>query len=307
MKLNRFSSRPILIPDPSSDWECYNIFNPGVLFYDGLFHMFYRAQGLDWISRIGYAVSSNGIDWNRMRKPVMEPVDTSDARGVEDPRVVEIDGIFYMTYTAYGFQPPSNHSGEQIAGGWIQPMVARSRNLLDWERIGPIVTGEDNKDHVLFPRKINGKFVAFHRRKPNVWLAKSDDLSTWPEQWMSPIYGPRDKGGWDENSVGSNGLPIETEHGWLVINHAYDEKHIYRFGIILLDLDDPTRIIHRPKAPIFWPEEIWELRGDVPNVVFSCANPVVDGKVYIFYGGGDHVIGLATCALKDLLEYARTG
>jgi len=76
---------------------------------------------------------------------------------------------------------------------------------------------------------------------------------------------------------------------------------------MLLDLDDPTIIIHRPRDPIFWPEEIWELRGDVPQVVFSCANPVVEGTVYVFYGGADHVIGLAMCPLKELLDYARLG
>ncbi len=109
---------------------------------------------------------------------------------------------------------------------------------------------------------------------------------------------------WDCKSVGSNGVPIETEHGWLLINHAYDHDHIYRLGVVLLDLDDPTRVVRRPTEPIFWPEELWELRGDVPNVVFSCANPVVDGTVYVYYGGGDSVIGLATCRLDDLLTFA---
>jgi predicted GH43/DUF377 family glycosyl hydrolase len=186
-------------------------------------------------------------------------------------------------------------------------MIARSENLLTWEKIGPMVVGEDNKDHVLFPKKIQGRYVALHRRWPNVWLATSEDMKTWPEEGMAPIYGPRPENWWDCKSVGSNGVPIETEHGWLLINHGYNESHIYRMGVILLDLDKPTQVVHRPKEPIFWPEEIWELRGDVPQVVFSCANPVVDGTVYVFYGGADHVIGLATCALSDLIDYARSG
>ena len=82
---------------------------------------------------------------------------------------------------------------------------------------------------------------------------------------------------------------------------------MYRFGVILLDLDDPTQVIHRPKEPIFWPEELWELRGDVPNVVFSNGSVVVDDAVYVYYGGADHVIGLATCRLADLVDYARFG
>lgn len=211
-----------------------------------------------------------------------------------------------MTYTAYGREFRGEGQPTHLGGG-ILPMIAQSTNLITWERIGSIVEGEDNKDHVLFPRKINGRFAALHRRKPEVWIAYSDDLRTWLEVDMAPIYGPRPQNGWDTVSVGSNGVPIETEHGWLLINHGYAEDRIYQLGVILLDLEDPTRIVHRPKAPILWPEEIWELRGDVPNVVFSNANPVVDGTVYVYYGGADQVIGLATCSLDDLVEYARFG
>jgi len=303
IKLERHPANPILLPDPASDWECYHVFNPGVLYHNGLFHMFYRAQGLDWVSRIGYAVSEDGVHWNRLRRPVLEPVDGTDSRGVEDPRVLEIDGMFYMTYTAYGreFHGPGEPTH---AGGGILPMIARSQNLITWERLGPIVRGENNKDHVLFPRKIGGRYAALHRRWPCVWLATSDDLLAWREQDMAPIYGPREDNWWDCTSVGSNGVPIETEHGWLLLTHAYDDDHVYRLGVVLLDLDDPTRVINRPTEPIFWPEELWELRGDVPNVVFSCANPVVDGTVYVYYGGGDHVIGLATRRLDELLDFA---
>ncbi len=321
LHLQRHGRSPVLLPDPTSTWECYNVFNPGVIHHNGLFHMFYRAQGLDWISRIGYAVSADGVRWNRLREPVLTPTDGSDSRGVEDPRVVEIDGVFYMTYTAYGRDfrgsgPPTH------AGGGILPMIARSDNLITWERMGPIVVGEDNKDHVLFPRKLGGQFVALHRRWPHVWLARSADLHTWNPAEMAPIYGPRPDNWWDATSVGSNGPPIETPHGWLCLNHGYTVEvagganslnpaaiatRIYRLGVILLDLDDPTRVIHRPREPIFWPQELWELRGDVPNVVFSNANPVVGDTVYVYYGGGDHVIGLATCSLAELVEYARFG
>lgn len=304
MELKRNSANPIMLPDPTSEWETYNVFNPAVIYHNNLWHMHYRAQGLDWISRIGYAVSLDGINWNRLRRPVLEPHDETDARGVEDPRVVEIEGNFYMTYTAYGstfqFGVKPTHSG-----GGILPMIARSTNLITWERLGPIVTGENNKDHVLFPRKINGKFTALHRRHPQVWLAYSDDLIYWSEKDMSSIYGPRSGSAWDSQSVGNNGVPIETSEGWLVLNHGYNPDRVYRIGAVLLDLDDPTKVIRRPLNPIFWPREIWELRGDVPNVVFSCANPVVDGKVYVYYGGADHVIGLATCSLIDLLDFVR--
>jgi beta-1,2-mannobiose phosphorylase / 1,2-beta-oligomannan phosphorylase len=308
LKLTRHPNNPLLRPDPASDWECYNVFNPAVIYHNGLFHMHYRAQGIDWISRIGYAVSADGVHWNRLREPVLAPHDGTDSRGVEDPRVVEIDGVFYMCYTAYGRE--FHGSGQPThAGGGILPMIARSWNLITWERMAPIVRGEDNKDHVLFPRKIAGRYAALHRRWPDVWLAYSDDLWTWRESDMARIYGPRtdEPDAWDCRSVGSNGLPIETAEGWLLINHGYNDDHVYKFGVCLVDLDDPTRVIHRPKQAVFWPEELWELRGDVPNVVFSCAGVVVGDQVHVYYGGGDHVIGLATCRLNELLDFARHG
>lgn len=300
--LQRISSQPILLPDPTSDWETYNVFNPAVIYHNGLWHMWYRAQGLDWISRIGYAISADGLHWNRLRQPVLQPIDGSDSRGVEDPRVVWLDGRFVMTYTAYGREPSGRPTH---AGGGILPMIASSENGITWQRLAPLVRGEDNKDHVLFPRKINGRYAALHRRWPNVWIAYSDDLVHWPEEEMRPIYGPRreELDAWDSKSVGSNGVPIETDAGWLLINHGYNNDHVYKFGLVLLDLNDPTRVLARPKTAVFWPQELWELRGDVPNVVFSCANPVVEGVVYVYYGGGDHAIGLATCPLRDLLAF----
>ena len=306
MKLQRHPENPILLPDRSSDWECTNVFNPAVIHHNALFHMHYRAQGLDWVSRIGYAVSEDGVHFNRLRDPVLGPINGLDSRGVEDARVTEIDGRFYMCYTAYGrdFQgegEPTHH------GGGVLPMIASSDNLISWERIGPIVKGENNKDHVLFPRKIGSQFAAFHRPWPTIGIAYSDDLKVWRAEEMAPVMGPRPDNGWDSVSIGSNGVPIETEKGWLHFYHGYDGEHVYRLGVCLLDSGDPTRVIARPKEPIFEPAELWELKGDVSQVVFSNANPVVDGTVYVYYGGGDHVIGLATCQLADAIDYAMYG
>ena len=296
----------MLIPDPKSDWEAYNVFNPSVIYHNGLFHMHYRAQGLDWVSRIGYAVSVDGVHWNRMREPVFSPHDTSDARGIEDPRVTEIEGRFYMCYTAYSSRVPEGIQPTHL-GGVVTPMIAVSDNLITWNRLSSIVVGEDNKDHVLFPRKINGRYVAFHRRPPQIWLAESDDLIHWPADYMRPVFEPRPDNPWEEKRIGANGVPIETKEGWLILYHGYNNKHIYRFGTCLLDLDDPSCVIKRPREFVFEPGELWELRGDVPNVVFSCANPVVDGTVHVYYGGADHVIGLATCSLDELLQFTLNG
>ncbi|MGH2538050.1 MAG: glycoside hydrolase family 130 protein [Candidatus Promineifilaceae bacterium] len=306
MLLTRHATNPIVLPDPASDWECYNVFNPSVIYHNGLFHMHYRAQGLDWVSRIGYAVSEDGLAWNRLRRPVLAPQDGRDARGVEDPRVTPLDGRFYMCYTAYGREFHGRGQATH-AGGGILPMIAVSDNLIAWERLGPITWGEDNKDHLLFPRQIGGRYVALHRRRPDIWMAHSDDLLAWREEEMAPLFGPRPENGWDSLSVGSNGVPIETPAGWLLLYHGYDEARVYRFGVALLDLEEPARLLARPAAFIFEPQELWELRGDVANVVFSCANPAVDGVVYVYYGGADHVIGLATGRLAELLEFVLGG
>lgn len=298
MKLVRHPNNPVLKPDPTNPWEALNVFNPSVIQHDGLWHMHYRAQGVDYVSRIGYAVSEDGVNWNRLREPVLVPEGSAEARGVEDPRVTELDGRFYMAYTAYGRGGPHPDVGVTPTG--ITPMYAVSDNLITWTRIGPVVVGEDNKDHALFPERVGGRYVTFHRRPPSIWLGFSTDVRNWTDH--VEIMQPR-PGLWDGKRVGAGAAPIRTDQGWLVLYHGYDEDHIYCMGTALLDLEDPTVVLKRPTEPILVPEETWEIKGDVPNVVFGCANPVHDGTVYLYYGGADRVIGLATAPLKELLEW----
>ena len=291
LMLQRHPQSPVLYPNPLHRWEAMNVFNAAVVQHAGLFHMHFRAQGVDFISSIGYAVSADGVNWNKLEHPVLFPQEDYETRGVEDPRVTwhEDDQCFYMAYTAYS---PLG----------IMPCLARSHNLIQWERLGPVIRGENNKDHVVFPRKIGGRYVMFHRRPPNIWVAFSDDLLTWTDDRV--VMGPRPKlGGWDEKRVGAGGVPIETPHGWLILYHAYDNQHVYRLSAALLDLDDPSKVLSRPQGFLMEPTETWEIRGDVPNVCFSCANPVVDSEVWVYYGGADRVVGLATCNYDDLLAF----
>lgn len=292
MKLVRHPKSPLLYPNPLHRWESLNVFNCAVTAYNGLFHMHYRAQGVDFISHIGYAVSKDGIEWNRLENPVLSPHQgREDYRGVEDPRVTPLDGAFYMCYTAYG------------ANSFF-PMIARSENLITWEDVAPLERAE-NKDHVLFPEKINGRYAILHRRPPHIWVAYSDDLKTWADHTI--IMSPRPENGWDEKRIGTNGVPIKTEHGWLLFYHAYDNGHVYRHSVALLDLENPAQLIHRPKSFIIQPEETWEIRGDVPNVVFSCSNNVVGDALYFYYGGADRMVGLATAPIAEVREFARFG
>jgi len=301
-QLHRHPENPIMLPDPSSDWENINVFNPSVLHHNGLFHMHYRAEGMDWVSRIGYAVSRDGVHWNRLRQPVLEPEHEYEIRGVQDARVTGIEGIFYMMYTGWPARV-DGQANKMANAPTTNPCIAVSQNLIEWERLGPMVEGEQNKDHVLFPRKINGRFLAFHRRYPDVWLAYSDDLKTWHEQDMTTLCGARPDLPWEGERIGMNGVPIETDAGWICFYHAKDAEGYYRLGVMLLDKQDPSRILSRPRDFILQPEEVWEIRGDVPNVVFSNANILVGDTVYVYYGGGDHVIALATCKLDELIQF----
>lgn len=286
MKLQRHPANPIFLPHPYHAWENLNVFNPAVVYNNGLFHMIYRAQGHSYISHLGYAVSEDGVHWARLDKPIFSPKEPWESRGVEDPRITFLEGTFYMTYTGYSPQGP-------------QAALAASKNLLTWERLGIILPGENNKDHTLFPRRIQGKYALLHRRPPSIWLAYSEDLLHWSQH--TTIMHPR-PGTWEHKKIGAGGPPILTEHGWLLIYHAVDQNHVYRLGAALLDLDDPSQVKARLPEPILEPTEPWEIKGDVPNVVFTCAAVPVGDQLFVFYGGADRLIGLATAPIPELLN-----
>ncbi len=286
MELQRYEGNPILLPNPFHRWESLNVFNAAVVHHNGLFHMLYRAQGPDYVSHIGYAVSEDGFRWARLDRPVLSPKDPWEVRGVEDPRVTRIGDAFYMTYTGYSPQG-------------TRACLARSVNLIAWERLGVLLPDEDNKDHVLFPERIRGRYALLHRRPPDIWLAYSDDLLHWTDH--RPILRPR-PGSWESLKIGAGGPPLRTEKGWLLIYHGVDENRVYRLGAALLALEDPSRVLARLPDPILEPRETWEVKGDVPNVVFACGNVVVDGTLYVFYGGADRVMAVATCPLEELLD-----
>jgi len=284
--LKRYSGNPILRPNALHPWEALNVFNAAAVHHDGLFHMLYRAQGVDYVSCIGYGVSEDGFHWSRMDKPVLSPATEFETRGVEDPRVTRIGDTFYMVYTGY-----SAHS--------TRVSLAASKNLIAWERLGIILPDEDNKDAALFPEKIGGRYCLLHRRPPDIWLCYSDDLLHWIDHQV--IMRPRPNT-WEHEKVGIAGPPIKTEHGWLLIYHAVDQDLVYRLGVALLDADDPSIVLHRGEDFILEPREPWEVKGDVPNVVFSCGQVVSDETLYVYYGGADRVMAVATCSMLEMMD-----
>jgi len=289
MRLQRYARNPVLKPRREHPWEARAVFNCAVVHHNGLFHMLYRAVAMDLVSTIGYAVSSDGFDWLRLDHPVLEPANEFEARGVEDPHLTRVGDMFYMAYTAY-----SEH-GARVS-------LAVSHNLIAWERLGVILPDEDNKDAALFPEKIGGRYALLHRRPPDIWVARSDDLLHWTEHRV--IMRPR-PGTWEHLKIGIAGPPVKTDQGLLLIYHGVDEGHVYRLGIALLDLNDPTVVLKQQEEPILEPEEEWERHGDVPNVVFSCGQVMTDDALYVYYGGADRVIGVAMVGMPEVLDFIR--
>jgi len=290
MRLRRYEGNPILKPKPENEWESVNVFNPAAVYDRGLFHLLYRAMGRDGISRIGYAASTDGFNFFRFDKPVFTPKRILEPRGCEDPRIVKIENRFYMTYTAY-----SEHG--------IRIGIATTDNFLRWERHRLKWPKTNNKNAVLFPEKIDGKYALLHRpmdKEPQgIGIAYSDNLTEWYGQ--REIMAPRGKGTWESRKIGACAPPIRTEKGWLLIYHGVDEDEIYRLGAAMFSLEDPSKILYRHPEPILEPETDYEIRGEVPNVVFTCGACEVYNKYYVYYGGADRVVCVATVDKSELL------
>lgn len=285
-RLRRISEKPILAPIAEHEWEREAVLNCGVVRHDGLFHMVYRGSDRPfgdftkkYVTRFGYAVSRDGVNFMRLDKPVFEDDDSWSEWGVEDPRIVRMDDRFYVTYTTW--------DGDMQH---VRARLATTENFIVWRRHG-VLLDEPNKNAALFPERIGGRYALLHRREPDIWLCFSGDHRTWNDH--ERIMRPR-PGKWDSVKIGAAGPPVKHEQGWLLIYHGVDEKKVYRLGAALLDADDPTKVLARQDEPILTPQLECEMKGQVPNVVFSCATVDVGDLYYIYYGAADTVIGLAT-------------
>ncbi len=292
MKLTRYKGNPILKPKEGNEWESQAIFNCAAVGENGHIHLLYRAVGEyeDYISRFGYAVSEDGINFQRFDKPVFEPQEDFESFGCEDPRVTRIEDTFYITYTAL-FAATGNRG--RVA-------LASTKDFKSFHRHGVILPGMDDKNAVLFPEKINGKYVMFHRLGGDIRIAYSDDLTHWDGHEI--VMQPR-AGSWDCTRIGAGAPPLKTENGWLMFYHGYNEQKVYRLGVALFDLAEPVKLIARQDDPILEPEEDYELNGDVPNAVFVCGIVEKDDSYYVYYGGADKVIAVATVRKAEALDF----
>ena len=332
----RHSKNPIVVPG-EQPWRMAAVFNPGVIYENGKFYMYERAAGglRPFICTVGMLESDNGVDFKLSRpNPVFTPTMAGNENGsVQDPRIAKIDDTFYMTFAfrpyAWSSHPtgvgvPQSHQTE-YPNITIDPRenqtrsgLAVSKNLYDWEFHSWVTEPDlDDRDVILFPERIGGKYYVLRRPLPYVdanhkgpmkgyiQLSESTDLKTWSKAEI--IVEPQFD--WENNRIGGSTPPIKTDEGWLILYHGVETRDasrktvVYRLGALMLDLENPRKVIKRYPFPVMEPEEYYERFGlYIPNVIFPTANIVKDGLVYLYYGVCDTAIALATCPLKDLVD-----
>jgi predicted GH43/DUF377 family glycosyl hydrolase len=299
LNLTKFEMNPIIEPRPGLDWEVDGTFNPAAVAVGDTTHLLYRAVDQNRVSRLGYARLNDGGRYSfRSSAPVMEGTSEWEEFGCEDPRVSLVDGAYYITYTAF------SRRGPRIA-------LASTQDFTHYVKHGLIGPDRDDKDCVLFPGRVDGKVLMLHRLGSSIQIARFDNLESlsnsqkfWTQYVMH--YGDfeliRPKYRWEELKVGVGPPPVRTDRGWLVIYHGVSAQRIYRAGALLLDLDEPTKILARTKRPILEPERKFEKRGITPNVVFPEGATIQDDDFLVYYGGADRVTCLAKASLDEFLD-----
>lgn len=317
--LVRAEENPIIAPNPENNWEAWQTFNPGAILLENKVHFLYRAVGEDGISRLGYAASPDGfvVD-ERLPYPVYEhelnnqPVfhyysfaSGGSFGGAEDPRIVRVNNgdVLYMTYTACD-------DGLRVALTSIRVKDFLQKN---WKWKSPTLIsppGEVHKNWVIFPEKINGKYAILHSVNPKILIVYRDTLEFREGEYIESYYnGACRKNCWDTCVRGAGAPPIKTKHGWLLFYHAIDENDPgkYKVGAMLLDLNDPTKIIRRAAEPVLEPEEDYENGGFKAGVVYVSGAVVKNGELLVYYGASDSYIGVAHASLEEFLRALTKG
>lgn len=326
LSLNKSHKNPIIKPT-SRHWESRATFNPAAVYEAGKVHIVYRAIGDHDVSVLGYASSKDGIHIDeRLPDPIYVPREDFETGGkhksyhhhlspfasgggiyggCEDPRLTKIDGRFYMTYVAYdGNNPP------RVALTSID-----EKDFLDheWNWGKPVLIsppGRVDKNACILPEKIDNKYVVFHRIFPNILIDFVDSLEFDGETTF--IHGeykiPPRSGYWDSRKLGVGPPPIKTEAGWLVIYQAVDDRNAsqYKIGAMLLDLADPTRVLHRTVRPILEPNAWYENEGHKSGVAYPCGAVVLDSQIIVYYGGADTVVCVAHAPIDEFLDHLTT-
>lgn len=302
--VERWKDNP-LITITNIPFPCNTVFNAACAKYKGQYILLLRVEDLTGRSVFALARSDDGYHFELEPEPVMTPCREEgcfkeyERKGIEDPRITEIDGVFYIMYTAV------SSYGALLA-------LAKTTDFKSFERIA-LVSEPENKDGVLFPTKIKGQYARLDRPMVgglgNIWISYSDDLITWGNSRC--VMTIRDDH-WDSWRIGASCQPIKIEDGWLIIYHgvkAASSGPIYRLGAAVLAEDDPAKVLCRSAIPILAPREYYERVGDVNNVVFSCGAILEDDgqELKIYYGASDTSICLAIAKVDELMQFCTIG
>lgn len=296
--VKRYKNNPIVTRD-DVPYPVATVHNAGVTKYKGKYIMIFRSHLHNGRSILGFAESDDGFHFKVSDKPFMIPSDSGifkeyEEYGVEDPRITYIEGEYLITYSAY------SRYGVRIG-------LAKTEDFKKIERVS-LITEADYRNVVIFPEKINGLYVRLDRPHSeispwSIWISYSPDLRFWGESKL--IIRPVQYH-WDQMKIGPGSPPIKTKDGWLSIYHGVFptmDGSVYRLGVALHDLQDPSKVIGVSDNWILQPEETYEVTGYVHNVVFSCgAVPEDDGTVKIYWGGADTVMCVGTAVIKELVD-----
>jgi predicted GH43/DUF377 family glycosyl hydrolase len=295
--VERFPGNPILTLE-GLPFPCNTVFNAASTKFEDKYILLVRVENLMGRSVFALATSDDGYSFTVEPKFVMtpsnqEPFKTYEELGIEDPRITLLEGVYYIMYTAY------SHHGARLA-------IAKTTDFRTYERIA-LISEPNNKNAVLFPRKINGRYVRLDRPFSGsygaIWISYSDDLTAWYDSEV--VMTPR-SGYWDSDRIGAGVPPIELDYAWLEIYHGVKNTSfgpIYRMGAVLLDLENPAVVVARSAVPILSPKELYERVGDVGNVVFACgAVPEDDGTIKLYYGASDTYICVGTAKMTDIVD-----
>lgn len=306
IKLKRFKANPIIEPISEHPWEAKATFNPAAVYEDGKVHIVYRAMSQDNTSVLGYASSKDGFHIDeRLPEPIYVPREEFEMKaqpgnsGCEDPRITKIGDRFYMCYTAFDAKNPTRVALTSIK---VEDFLNHHWN---WEK--PVLIsppGIDDKNACILPEKINGKYVIFHRFHPCIWIDFVDDLSFGKDKWIkgNAWFQPRTDE-WDSRKIGIAAPPIKIKEEWLLLYHGVSEMdRKYRVGAILLESKDPAQAIIRTDEPLLEPEMEYEKEGQVVDVIFPCGTVVLGNDLFVYYGGADKVVGVATVDFYKLVE-----
>lgn len=300
----RYKNNPVLTPE-MWPYRVNSVFNAGATIFNNKALLLVRVEDMTGHSHLCKAVSNDGFtNWKIDKQPTMLPKPDEfpeEKYGIEDPRIVKLekDGVYSVVYTSY------SESGPLVS-------LATTTDFETFRRYGAVMPPDD-KDASLFPRQFNGRWALLHRPSPsnfylgaNIWISYSPDLKHWGD---SAVILPARKGSWwDAYKVGLGPQPIETSEGWLIIYHGVKTTaagSLYRLGLSLFDLDDPSKLIKRCDEWVFGPNEMYERVGDVPDVTFPCGVIVKGDNLIMYYGAADTSIAIATASVKAILKYIR--